>query len=226
MKNIILDEQSSLQDRLNFFLLYIQEEKILKGYVIARELSISIAMVDIFFKLIQLEEKYPERIIKLEKIRNHSGLLSILCSSNYEEEFFEKIINDIDNIIKLDKPCEYILKLIVKAQEEEYSALDNLESKYLYAIAKLLKQRNINVRQLNVQLRKFLVLWGKILDKGEKISLGGKTSIVKAVIQDYEQDEGVFINDYLQEKFPESVKIVEDLIKLMKLEKSVDVESH
>ena len=226
MKNIIHNTQSSLRERLDFFLLYIQEEKTLKGYVLARELEISIAMVDIFFKLIQLEEKYPDRIIKLEKARNHSGLLSILSSLHFSSIFFNSIFSRIDDILNMEKPCEYIFQLIEKEQQEEYSSLDKLESKYLYAIAKLLKQRNINVRQLNVQLRKFLVLWGKKLGKGEKISLGGKSSIIKAVIQDYEQDEGVFVNDDLQEKFPESVKIVEDLIKLMELDKSVDVESH
>lgn len=206
------DTTVSLAARYESFLKWLLNQNNQNIEYLASILQVEPGIVDLFFRLGEVEPEEYE-IISKEEIDIDILVLIIY----WKKAIRYRIYSKIGEFLSLPQPAtavrEFVEENIIGTYE---SMLQEISVEYWNSIVRYLKDRNITGGAFSPKFRSMLVGVIRKLSDDETISQGQLDWIAQAIICDHDDEMGVFFSANAKKKFPKDCLKIKEILELIK----------
>lgn len=208
----LLDANIPLLERYDKYLQWDNEHSIISPNIIAQELEMGIAYVEVFLDLGQLE---TDEFAIIDKNKIHIDALVAIVKEDRADRL--KIYENYTQIISnTQEPIKALRNFIDGDDEPLYKEkLLKISSGAYFAISKYLKQRNIENGTITKGFRKLLFDIGKLIDNEDEMSDKQSDWVIRAITHDNIHSLRVFTNDILETDFQDDQLIFKEIISMI-----------
>lgn len=209
----LLDANIPLQERYDRYLEWISQHSTVSPNIIAQELEMSIAYVEVFLDLGKLDQ---DEFSIIDEIEISIDSLVLIVKEDSKEKRLKIYRNYLSIVSDTNEPIKALRNFIDGDDEPLFmEKLLLVSPQAYYSIASYLKQTGIENAVMPKKFRGFIVTIGKLIEANKPISDKQCDWVVKAVAYDKAQSLKIFSNEILKNDFNKDYLIFQEIMLMI-----------